>query len=61
MNQKSHSVALFAKNQCLQVLSVFGALENAQELTAHTRKAKLFRQSKSFVSFSKFVSTKAFR
>jgi hypothetical protein len=30
-------------------------------ITAHTRKAKLFRQSESFVSFTKFVSTKAFR
>jgi hypothetical protein len=61
MNQKSHSVALFAKNQCLQVLPDFCALENAQELTAHTRKAKLFRQSKSFVTFGIFVSNKAFR
>jgi hypothetical protein len=42
-------------------LTVFGALENAQELTAHTRKAKLFRQSKSFVTFGIFVSTQAFR
>jgi transposase len=32
-----------------------------QHLTAHTRKAKLSRQPKSFVSFTKFVSTKAFR
>jgi hypothetical protein len=42
-------------------LTVFSALENAQELTAHTRKAKLFRQSKSFVTFGIFVSNKAFR
>jgi hypothetical protein len=32
-----------------------------QPITAHTRKAKLFRQSKSFVSFGIFVSNKAFR
>jgi hypothetical protein len=32
-----------------------------QHITAHTRKAKLFRQSKSFVTFGIFVSYKAFR
>jgi hypothetical protein len=35
--------------------------KKAEPLTAHTRKAKLFRQSKTFVSFGIFVSTKAFR
>jgi hypothetical protein len=60
MNHKSRSDAFCwnsAYSSSLMSLRSFGE----QHITAHTRKAKLFRQSESFASFTKFVSTKAFR
>jgi hypothetical protein len=60
MNQRSRSDAFCwncANSSPLMSLRSFGE----QHITAHTRKAKHLRQSKSFVTFGIFVSNKAFR
>jgi hypothetical protein len=60
MNYKSRSDAFCWKSACSSSLTIH-SLVVIKLLTAHTRKAKLFRQSETFVSFGIFVSNKAFR